>query len=231
MRLLIPLHDAPGFTAFAITCSDGAIKLPLEVVTPCQTHSSNVEIALPGKSIYPDTDALVALNPGVVVGVRTADCVPVLLYAPDINAVAAVHAGWKGSLSGIVGNTIDLMASHGADPKLMTAVFGPSICRDCYETDSDIANRFAEEGFAHCVHHAPAIDPLTGITPDQAKPHIDLEAVNRTRLILAGLSPANIIASGKCTRHSLDESGWMYPSWRRDSTSDRLISCIAVNPV
>ena len=83
------VHDQPADRSDDI--------LPCNIVLPKQTHSLNVAIVSDGNEILEDTDAIITETPGLPIGVRTADCVPVILYAEDIKAVAAVHAGWKGS--------------------------------------------------------------------------------------------------------------------------------------
>lgn len=230
MKQFIPLYESEGVTAFVISGTDDGEMLPVSVVTPVQTHSLNVAVVRAGDCRCADTDALITFERSLLVGVRTADCVPVLLYAPDIQAVAAVHAGWRGSLHGIVDRTVETLAVRGADTSLMTAVFGPSICCGCYEVSMELAAEFDRTGYAHCLHPAPLSDPLTRRVPDQRRPHLDLEAVNRTRLIALGVQPGNIVASNLCTRHTLTLSGLQLPSYRRDGTHDRLITCIALTP-
>lgn len=186
-----------------------ADTLPFPVVIPCQTHSCRVCIV--GDSIpsggYPDIDALVTFRRDAAVGVRTADCVPLLLYAPDIGAVAAVHAGWKGTLGGIVTNVLALLADRGADMSRIQAAFGPSVCGACYEVSREMTGRFADAGFADCVI---------------GERNLDLEAVNRRRLMAAGVPEANIRASVACTKETS-----RLPSWRRShGTPARLVTWI-----
>lgn len=228
LRQFIPLYETQGVSAFTVSGDQGVGGMPVDVVVPVQTHSLNVAVVRAGDTGPDDTDALVTFDTSLLIGVRTADCVPVLLWAPDIHAVAAIHAGWRGSLHGIVDRTVERLAVHGADPSAMTAIFGPSICRQCYEVAPELAADFDRMGFAHCLHPAPAHDPLTHRVPDPLRPHLDLEAVNRTRLIAVGLQPSHIIASPMCTRHSRDAYGQYLPSWRREATADRLITCIAL---
>ena len=215
-------------TAFVVAGHNGANTLPVSVITPSQTHSINVRVATPGLWEYPDTDALISLDTSLLIGVRTADCVPIVLHAPDIGAVAAIHAGWRGSLYGIVDRTIEQLCVRGADTTHITAVFGPSICWRCYEVSLELAAEFDRIGFAHCLHPAPPTDPLTHRAPDPTWPHLDLEAVNRTRLLSLGLLPGNIIASNLCTRHTITDGGMTMPSYRRDATEQRLVTCVAL---
>ena len=215
-------------TAFVVAGHNGADTLPVSVITPSQTHSINVRVATPGLWEYPDTDALISLDTSLLIGVRTADCVPIVLHAPDIGAVAAIHAGWRGSLYGIVDRTIEQLCVRGADTTHITAVFGPSICWRCYEVSLELAAEFDRIGFAHCLHPAPPTDQLTHRAPDPTRPHLDLEAVNRTRLLSLGLLPGNIIASNLCTRHTITDGGMTMPSYRRDATEQRLVTCVAL---
>lgn len=193
------------------------------IVMPMQTHTANVgvltEEMLPaaddgdcGRSLFPDTDALITQLRNVAIGVRTADCVPIILYAPDIEAVAAVHAGWKGTYAGICINTVAKLKEMGADPRKMRAAMGPCICGKCYEVDTALAGKFRER-FGDF--------PLTpGIAP--GKYLLDLPAVNRRQLLDCGLSEANIHLPTVCT---LESAAW--PSWRRTpGTPERLFTLI-----
>lgn len=184
--------------------SDDAIA-DVPVLLPVQTHSCNVaEVTAP--CLLSDTDAIITRTPGLRIGVRTADCVPVLLYAPDIRAVAAVHAGWRGSLGGIVDNTVRCLAEAGASTQLMHAAFGPCICGGCYEVSLELAEEFRRAGFADCISY---------------RRHLDLEAVNRCRLLSLGLQVDNITPKPCCTFETP-----ALPSWRREVTDRRLLTWI-----
>jgi hypothetical protein len=188
----------------------------LPVVLPVQTHTTNVVRIVDGSEDLSDVDALVTTRSDIAIGVRTADCVPIVLHAPDIHAVAAIHAGWRGTLNAIVDNTVGMLVGMGACPDIMRAAFGPSICCHCYEVDSALADRFASAGFASCIDNSAA------------KPHIDLQGVNIRRLLALGLQEHNIVPSDFCTRHTLSTSGReLLPSWRRTpATPQRLITII-----
>ena len=183
-----------------------------KLIMPMQTHTSNVvwitdKIALESPDskpspILPDTDALITDTPNIAIGVRTADCVPILLYADDIKAVAAIHAGWKGTINGIVDNAIDMLIDKGSVPTHIFACFGPSICRQCYEIDFALAQQFIDAGFADCITYDDFIDPLTENKFTEAKPHLDLVKVNFKRMINKGLTSLNINTSSPCTRHT-----------------------------
>ncbi len=90
----------------------------------------------------PEGDGVVADRPGLVCGALTADCAPVLLADAEARVVGAVHAGWKGALSGVVESGVKAMQALGADPGRMTAVVGPCIGPDSYEVGADFQERF-----------------------------------------------------------------------------------------
>lgn len=136
-----------------------------------------------------DADALVAREAGLVVGVRTADCVPVLLVAPERRWAAAVHAGWRGTIAGIVTEALRAASEAGVAASEVQAALGPSIGPCCYEVSPELAARFSDAGL-------PALAPGGG----RPRPHLDLRAANRVLLERAGLSPAAIHSIGPCTR-------------------------------
>ncbi len=194
------------------------IKLPegVELVMPCQTHTDNVRIVTTSNETFPDTDGLISFDSSIAVGIRTADCQPVLLFAPDIKAVAAVHAGWRGTLGHITRNAVLKMIGKGASPGKMTAILGPSICGDCYEVSEELAADFRKEGFRRIY----------------SKNHLDLKQLNSEELEAIGVKPENITVMDDCTRHTQDSNHqFRYPSWRRTpGTTDRLISLICLLP-
>jgi len=93
----------------------------------------------------PKADALVTSVQGLIMGVQTADCVPVLLYDTVTPLVAALHGGWKGAYSGIIENTLDLMVQQGATRETIVASIGPSIHQNSYEVDEPFYQTFVEK--------------------------------------------------------------------------------------
>src|SRR5581483_8093866 len=84
-------------------------------------------------------DALATDQPGVLLTVRTADCVPVLVYDPGARAVAAIHAGWRGAVAGILPETLAVMGRRfGAEPRRLQVAIGPSVGPCCYEVDAPV---------------------------------------------------------------------------------------------
>lgn len=92
----------------------------------------------------PEADALVTQCPRLILCIRTADCVPILLYDPFSHMSAAVHAGWKSALRNIVHETIKVMAKHGANPQNILAAIGPCIHQKNFEIQEDVFQLFKE---------------------------------------------------------------------------------------
>lgn len=118
---------------------------PDDLAACYQIHSAITRVAEgPWKGERHEGDAVATAVPGVVCGVLTADCAPVLLADPDAGIVAAAHAGWKGALGGVIHSTVAAMQALGANPARTVAVVGPCIAQASYEVGADY-----EEHFAH----------------------------------------------------------------------------------
>jgi len=113
-----------------------------------QIHSAVARVAEDAwNGDRPEGDAVVTAVPGLLCSVLTADCAPVLMADPETRIVAAVHAGWKGALGGVVHSAVAAMEALGAEPRRILAVVGPCIAQDSYEVDVDFEDRF--------THHDP----------------------------------------------------------------------------
>ena len=168
-------------------------------------------------------DALITNVPGVAISVRTADCIPVLLYDPVHKAVAAVHAGWRGTVQHISLKVIDRMRElYGTQASNLLAVIGPGIGPDSFQVGQEVADAFAAAGFPMAEilsdrgPKAPtASDPMAGGL------HIDLWRANEWLLQEAGVSEIQV--AGICTYKNNDR----YFSARREGTKcGRIINCI-----
>ncbi len=145
-----------------------------------QIHSAVARVAEAGwKGERPEGDAVVAATSGVVCGVLTADCAPVLLADPEAGVVGAAHAGWKGALGGIVHSTVTAMAAMGARPERMVAVVGPCIAQASYEVGADFQGRFE--------HHDPGSERFFMTGPATDKRLFDLPGFVLWRLEQAGV--------------------------------------------
>lgn len=112
-----------------------------------QVHSADVVTVTEAVPIdqRPHADALVTATPGLLLGILTADCVPVLLADRDAGVVGAAHAGWKGALAGVTDATIAAMVDLGASVDTITAAIGPCIARASYEVDLNFRDRFCAD--------------------------------------------------------------------------------------
>jgi len=117
---------------------------PVEnLVTPHQIHSADVIVAnAPLSGDRPKADAVVSTTPGMVVGILTADCGPVLFADSEAGVVAAAHAGWRGALDGVLENTVGTMERFGAKRHRITAILGPTISSENYEIGPEFRDRF-----------------------------------------------------------------------------------------
>lgn len=121
-----------------------AVMPGADLVTVFQVHSPDVVVATKAWPLdaRPSADAIVTDRPGLVLGILTADCAPVLLADKVAGVVGAAHAGWKGAIGGVTDATIAAMVALGAEPSRISAAIGPCIARASYEVDSDFVCRF-----------------------------------------------------------------------------------------
>lgn len=174
------------------------------IVTMKQVHGDQVvEVADKKIKEAGECDGMVTAEPGIFLGVLTADCVPILFVAPAHKRVAAVHAGWRGTLAGIAAKTVQQFKdNHGIPAAAIEVAIGPAIGRCCYEVGDDVARPVHERWGAA----AEACTDRTG-----AKPHLDLRGLNRAILEQAGIPAEQIHELGGCTRCSGDD----FYSYRR----------------
>lgn len=199
------------------------------IVAPHQVHGDVVraiEACFPlldpdDRRVYLEgVDALVTDVPGICVAVATADCVPVLLYAPDKKVVAAIHAGWRGTVQQLVVKTVRFMTDqYQASPASMLAGIGPAIGRDAFEVGDEVPNAFREAGID--------LSQLLSRNPETGKAHIDLWEANRLQLLAAGVPTNQIEVSGICTyTHHTD----FFSARRLGINSGRILSGIFIQP-
>lgn len=166
------------------------------IIVPRQTHS--VKVAVVSSLPVDDTalegvDGIVSILNKVVIGVSTADCVPVILVDETTGVVAALHAGWRGAVGGIVREGVGRMKELGAVPERTMAYIGPSICVDCFEVGEEVAEKFPDE----CVVRYD----------DGRRPHVDLPRYVVLMLEQEGVQSCNIKSFTKniCTRCHPDQ--------------------------
>jgi YfiH family protein len=151
-----------------------------------------------------EVDALYSKEPGIPVSVITADCVPVLMSRADGGAVAAIHAGWRGTKAGIVRAVWETLRGQGERPGDWVAAIGPAIGPCCYEVSEELALDFERE-----------------FGPLPRRRHLDLSAINAEELRKLGLRGVDLLRA--CTRCSKDPE---FFSYRRDGSGYRQWSVI-----
>lgn len=174
---------------------------PETFVFGSQIHGTGVTIvtqahrgsgALSAETALPGTDGLITNLPGICLTILTADCVPVLLYDPEKRVIAAVHAGWKGTVGRIASKTVSAMVEvFGCQPAQMLAGIGPSAGPCCYEVGDEVMN--AVKQYGEISQTNPHLLTKGG------KTHYDLWEANRTQLIETGLMAEKIEVMGICT--------------------------------
>jgi len=200
-ELTSPLLDGLGWvehgfgTRHSAVTQDGMASLK-------QIHSNVAHVADRPTGCVGEGDALLTNEVGLTVSIRTADCYPILLADPEHRAVAAIHAGWRGTAAGIAGEAINRMQNvYGSRAESIYAAIGPGIGVCCYEIGEEVARKFGM--------------PNAG--------RLDLAAENRKQLIAAGVPEAQISTVARCTYCDADR----FFSYRREGErAGRMISFI-----
>ncbi len=217
--------------------ADGLWRSPLLAAEPWLTHAFGTALARPAgawrelKQVHSalvvtheewceglEADALIASRPGMGIAVKSADCLPILLADAENQAVAAVHAGWRGCAAEIAVRAVEKMqAVIGSKPENILAAFGPSIRLCCFEVGPEVAQLFAR-----WFPERTDLDQQT---------RVDLPEASRRQLVSAGLRPECISSQAPCTVCGGGESDPReFCSWRRDhKTGARMHSAIWIN--
>ena len=222
---LLKYDMGAGVEAFS---TERDAELPYYVVQPHQVHGCEIrEVTDPmtTRAQLEGVDALITNVPGVAISVRTADCIPVLLYDAVHRAVAAVHAGWRGTVQHISQKTIEVMRQlYGTDAKELYAVIGPGIGPDSFQVGPEVADEFLKAGFpmGEILEDCGPKNP-TDDNPMNGGLHIDLWKANQWLLRQAGVKPQNIQVSGICTYRNNDR---FFSARREGIKCGRIINCI-----
>jgi polyphenol oxidase len=212
----------------------------LDLVPLKQIHSDIIRV-FPGPATeLCRGDASSTDHPGLLVAIQTADCVPILLVDPQKRAVAAIHAGWRGTLARITQKAVGQMQfEFGSKPSDLLAAIGPSIGPCCYEVAAEFVTKFTAQ-FAAAADYFD--EPRSGEEPNplqwlNMKPpghqpppknvHLDLRKANRSQLAAAGLLAKNIYVSNLCTAC---HTSLLFSHRREGPLSGRLMSAIGLRP-
>lgn len=192
------------------------------LIIPHQTHNDHVRLIDEAfLRLHPDeqaaalegVDALIGHVPGTCLCISTADCIPVLCYDPLRQCMAAIHAGWRGTVSRIVGKTLRTLQSvYGSRPKDIVACIGPGISQAAFEVGDEVYETFRSNGF-----------PMEQLASRTGKWHIDLWEANRLQLLEAGVAASHIETAGICTYHQTED---FFSARRLGIGSGRILSGI-----
>ena len=164
----------PGIDARQTGLSGESLQIPAtSIMIPRQTHSTNV-CWVDTFGEVPDTDAVITDKPGLCIAVKTADCIPVLLFDQRQHRIAAIHAGWRGTAGRIVEKTLQQMQSRAED---ISAIIGPGISLESFEVGDEVYEQFLQAGF-----------PMQRLAKRYAKWHINLKDANRWLLESNGIT-------------------------------------------
>lgn len=180
--------DAIGVNLDRLVCGRQVHGTSIQTVSQINAGSGSRNI----EDAVQRVDGLMTQVPGLPIAVFCADCVPVLLYDPDKHAVAAVHAGWRGTVQNIAGKVVRQMAAEfGSDPAHLRVGLGPSIGPCCYEVGDEVIDAWRKTD----------LDPdEIAVLNSQGRTVFDLWQANHMALVDAGVSPDSIENQRICTR-------------------------------
>lgn len=209
--------DSPGiFEQNRILLAEKLMIKPEQLIFPRQTHTNCVaEILDIPETEIKETDALLTNKTGICLCVQTADCVPILLFDPVKNIIAAVHAGWRGTVKKIAEIAVlKMVQNYGASPENIIAAIGPSISPDIYEVGDEVVEkvRLSIPNAATLLHKK-----------NTGKFHLNLWEANRQVLLENGLQPKNIEILGEC---SFSESEIYFSARKEGIETGRMVSGI-----
>lgn len=187
-------------------------SIDIDVATlaiPKQIHSSNIQI-IDASGSYPDCDGLITQADDVALVITVADCLPILMFDPQHNVIAAVHAGWRGTVSQIARNAVEQMIkNYRSNPDQLLVYIGPGAGDCCYEIGNDVASQFQNQ-FVVLRHE---------------KKFLDLKKINFHQLLEIGVQKQHIEVCPHCTICEPE----LFHSYRRDvRRSGRMMATITM---
>lgn len=188
-----------------------------------QVHGAVVQVVdeRPLDGAPPESDAAITAAAGVAVAVVAADCVPILLADRRTGAVAAIHAGWRGTAARVTEATVEsLHREYRVDASQLVAAIGPSIGACCYEVGDDLLTAFAAAGFS-------SVDLAEWFARDRrSRLRLDLWQANADQLVHAGVPRAQVHVSGLCTKTHLE----VFESFRAEGERAGRMAALIVAP-
>uniref|UniRef100_A0A7C4AJ39 Purine nucleoside phosphorylase n=1 Tax=Thermodesulfovibrio aggregans TaxID=86166 RepID=A0A7C4AJ39_9BACT len=174
-------------------------SLPFKIYLPVQRHTDRIIVLQ--NYVKPEiADAVITDKKGIFIGIKTADCLPVLIFDPEHHVAGALHAGWRGTANSILRKTIQKMKEfYGSDAGDLLIAMGPSIKGCCYEVGEDVIEAIKKEN--------PVEDYILRIN---GRKHLDLSLANLFQALTSGVKRENIWISQDCTYCKSNE----YASYR-----------------
>ena len=199
----------------------GDEKLGGGVITLYQEHGTTALHVSepPSRDALPHADAVISTTPGLVIGVLTADCAPVLFADPDAGVVAAAHAGWRGAINDVLGSAVREMERLGARRDRISAAIGPCISQAAYEVGPEFEAAFLDRD--------PKFSAFFAREDSSSRPHFDLPGFVAMRLRETGIGSIEDVMLCTCTNESLFFS-YRRKTHRGDMDYGRQISAIVV---
>jgi YfiH family protein len=194
-----------------------------QLCTLAQVHSPHVitlHAPIP-EHIKPQADAMVTATPNLILGILTADCAPVLLYDEDAGVIGAAHAGWKGSVGGVIGHTITAMEALGAKRENISSMIGPCIGPESYEVSEDFYQQFIK----HDANNAAFF-----IKPKNLHWHFNLPEYVAKMIVDTGAQVPQISGHDTCAMES-EYFSYRRKTLRNEPDYGRQISAIMLNKI
>ena len=180
------------------------------LVSPKQTHTSNVEICTEEKSDYPDTDGLLLTNSTQAVFLNFADCTPLVFYDEKLNIGAVSHAGWRGTAGRIGVKTVQKMIEYGSAPQDIIALIGPAISMCCYDVGEEVLEQLKL-----------TVNDFEGLSQERnGRTFVDLKGINARQLQEIGVK--NIDICPYCTSCDND----LFFSYRKENATTNRHSAV-----
>ncbi len=199
---------------------DSTLQIPA-TPAPAAPSPTAPGLSAPGQPVC-EGDGLITDTPGLLLGIQTADCVPILLADTRLRVVAAFHAGWRGTVARIVERGAQSLTDRfGSHPHDLSAAIGPAIGPCCYTVGEEVHTRFhAAFDYAEALFHPE---------PGSLTLKLDLWQANRRQLLAAGLAPESITTLTHCTACSRTDQARQFFSYRAEAgLTGRMMSVIGI---
>lgn len=199
-------HNVEGNRSILARAFGGTLE---RLVSVTQVHGTDLLVIDSPNPDYAhfhklECDGIVTNQPGIMICIATADCIPVLLLDPVKRVAAALHAGWKGTAGNIARRGVDALVNlFDCDPRDILGAVGPGIGPCCYEVDTPVLDAFRAAGGGYERFAAPA---------GTGKWRLDLAAANAAQLVDAGLKEENVVSAATCVSCNQE----LFFSYRRD---------------